>query len=261
MRLKEKIAIVTGAGSGIGRAITLLFASEGAKVVIAELNSERGKRVEKEVLNSGGEALFVPTDIASETQVHAMVQTAVARFGKIHILVNNAVVVVYKNAVSLTEPEWDQCMAVDLKGAWFCCKHALPHMVEGSIINIASTHPFRSLPNYFPYATAKGGMLAMTVSLAVDFGPKGIRVNSICPGLIDTPLTNRLLESSRQSPEQYQKILSMHALRRIGTPTDVAQAALFLASDESGFITGTSLVIDGGRMAVGGNAVETAIGQ
>jgi 3-oxoacyl-[acyl-carrier protein] reductase len=260
MRLKEKTAIVTGAGSGIGRAIALLFASEGARVVIAELDPECGRRVEREVRDSGGEALFVPTDIANEMEVQAMVQTTVARFRAIHILVNNAAVVIFKNAVSLTEQEWDQCMGVDLKGAWLCCKHALPHMVEGSIVNIASTHPFRTSANYFPYATAKGGMLAMTVSLAVDFGPKGIRVNSICPGLIDTPLTSKLLESSRQSPEQYQKILSMHALRRVGMPTDVAQAALFLASDESAFITGTSLVIDGGRMAMSGNAIETAVG-
>ncbi len=261
MRLKDKVAIVTGAGSGIGRAIALLFASEGARIVIAEIDSDRGRRVEREIQNAGNESLFVETDIARESEVRAMVENAVARYGGIHVLVNNAVLVVYKNALTLTEEEWEQCMAVDLKGAWYCCKYALPHMIRGSIVNIASTHPFRSSPNYFPYATAKGGMLAMTVSLAVDFGPKGIRVNSICPGLIDTPLTSRLLEFSRQSPEQHRKILAMQALRRVGTPVDVAHAALFLASEESSFITGTSLVIDGGRMAVSGNAVETTIGQ
>jgi 3-oxoacyl-[acyl-carrier protein] reductase len=151
----------------------------------------------------------------------------------------------------LSEEDWDRCMRIDLKSAWLCSKHAVPHMTGGSIINIASTHPLRTQPNYLPYVVAKGGVLALTLSIAVDFGPRGIRVNSLCPGFIETPLSEHVLAQWKQSPEIYEAVLATHPLRRLGKPKDVACAATFLASDESSFITGTTLIVDGGRMAYG----------
>ena len=205
-RLKQKVAIVTGAGSGIGCATAKLFAREGASVLIADIDP-LGKATEDTIREHGGkDALFVPTDVKLEEDVKRMIETAVDRYGRVDILVNGAGLATPGDALKLTEEDWDSCMAVNLKGAWYCSKHAIRHMPKtgGSIVNIASTHPLRSQPNFFPYAVAKGGMLAMTGSLAIDFGPRGVRANSICPGFIDTPMNSRALSKLRELPSSFK---------------------------------------------------------
>jgi len=249
MRLKDKIAIVTGGSSGIGRVTAELFSREGATVLIADVDLKHGQVVESQLREAGREAVFVSTDISIEEDVTRMIAIAVRRYGLVDILVNSAGLAISGNALEISEEDWNHCLEVNLKGAWLCSKHSIPHMTGtgGSIINIASTHPLRPQPNFFPYAVAKGGMLAMTGSMAVDFGPKRVRVNSICPGFIDTPMNSEALSKLRESPERFEKFLAVHPLRRLGEAQDVANACLFLASDESRFITGAVLVVDGGR--------------
>jgi hypothetical protein len=253
MRLADKVAIVTGGGSGIGRAIAEVFAKEGARVVIAEIDKTNGRTAELAILQSGGEAAFVPADVASAQDVRIMVETTVKRYGRLDVLVNNAAVLVTGDAIELSEENWDRCLAVDLKSAWLCSKHSIPCMSSfgGSIINIASTHPLRGQPGFCAYSAAKGGLLALTVSMAVDFGPKLVRVNTICPGFVETAMNRHILAAWKRSPEVYQQVLAAHPLGRIGKTEDVAYAALFLASDESAFITGTTIIVDGGRTAHG----------
>jgi NAD(P)-dependent dehydrogenase (short-subunit alcohol dehydrogenase family) len=253
MRLRDKVAIVTGGGSGIGRATAELFAREGARLVIADIDSQHGKRVEAAIREQGGDAMFVPTNVGLEEDVTRMSEATANRYGMAHILVNNAGMPVPGNALQISEADWERCLAVNLKGAWLCSKYVIPLIVPegGSIVNIASTHPLRAQPNYFAYAVAKGGLLALTTSMAVDFGPRHIRVNSICPGNIDTPMNHEMLSGLRKSPERFQRFLQAHPLRCLGQAEDIAYACVFLASDESRFVTGTMLIVDGGRTAYG----------
>jgi NAD(P)-dependent dehydrogenase (short-subunit alcohol dehydrogenase family) len=212
-----------------------------------------GRSVETAIREQGGDAMFVATDVGLENDIRRMAEATANCYGRVDILVNNAGVAVPGDALQVSEEEWDRCMAVNLKSAWLCSKHVIPLMgtTGGSIINIASTHPLRSQRNYFPYAVAKGGLLALTTSMAVDFGPRRIRVNSICPGFVDTPMNYGTLSKLRESPQGLAKFLALHPLRCIGQAEDIAYACLFLASDESRFITGTTLVVDGGRTAYG----------
>ncbi|MBZ5516561.1 MAG: SDR family oxidoreductase [Acidobacteriia bacterium] len=253
MRLRGKVAIVTGSGSGIGLATAELFACEGARLVIADVDPQLGKCVEVGILERGGDALFVLTDVAREEDVKRMAAATASRYGKVDILVNSAGIAVAGNALQISEEVWEHCMAVNLKGVWLCSKHVIPLMGTegGGIINIASTHPFRAQSNYFPYAVAKGGLLALSSSLAVDFGPRHIRVNSVCPGFIDTPMNHELLSKLKESPERYEEFLAAHPLRCLGEAEDVAHACVFLASDESRFVTGATLIVDGGRTVYG----------
>jgi NAD(P)-dependent dehydrogenase (short-subunit alcohol dehydrogenase family) len=231
-----------------------LFAREGASVIIVDVDRKRGVCVERAIHRHGGNsALFVHTDVKQEEDVKRMSEAVSDRYGKVDIVINSAGLAVPGNALKLSNEDWDSCMAVNLKGAWFCSKHSIPLMptTGGSIVNIASTHPLRPQPNYFPYAVAKGGMLAMTSSMAIDFGPRHVRVNSVCPGFIDTPMNNGSLLKLKESPRQFQEFLALHPLRCLGRAEDIAYACLFLASDESRFITGTNLIVDGGRTAYG----------
>ena len=256
--LKDKVAIITGGGSGIGRATAILFSRHGALSVILDQNAEASQRVTYEIEREGGRALAVCADVSSSSAVMAAFDQIRERTSKLNILVNNAGIYYFKTAVTLDEPEWQRCMDVDLKGTWLCCKYGLPMMIAaggGSIINVASTHAVRAQEHAFPYGVAKGGMLSLTLSLAVDYGQDRVRVNAICPGLVFSPLSDQYFASNRNlDPEQ---LVHMQPLTVKISPEDVANAALFLASDMARCITGTTIFVDGGRTISSGIRHET----
>ena len=248
-RLQNKVGLITGAGRGIGRAVARKFATEGAAVVIAEIDPEAARAAAEELVAGGFRALAVPTDITKESQVEAAVQQAIEQFGGLDILVNNAGKNFYYDATRMTEAEWDAAMNIDLKGAWLCCKYAIPAMmrrVGGAIVNIASVHARVTYRGYFPYAAAKSAVVGMTRNLALDYGPNNIRVNAICPGWVRTDLVQSWFDMQPDPQAAESKVLSVQPLGRIGTPEEIANLVAFIASDEASFITGAELVIDGG---------------
>lgn len=251
MRLANKIALVTGSGSGIGKAIAQRFAVEGAIVIVNDVD-DSGYQTAKEIVSAGGNAVFRQADLRSSDQVRLLIEHIGKEFEGLDILVNNAGVTGSTNVATATDVEWEQVMGVNLKGAWYCCKYAIPLMIEGgggSIVNISSTHVMRTQKNHFPYHSAKSGMHTMALGICVDFGQHGIRANNVCPGFIWTPMAEEHMQMFHNREEKEKVMLSTHPLGRFGTPEDVAAAALFLASDESKYISGASLVVDGGRSA------------
>jgi len=246
--LAGKVALITGGGSGIGRAIALAFTEQHALSVVLDQNVTAAEHVVEEIRQRGGEALAIQADVSSSAQMLSSFDTIRKHSGQLDILVNSAGMYIYKNAVTLEESEWDECLNIDLKGTWLCCKYGLPLLMEaggGSIIVIASTHAERAQAQAFPYGVAKGGLLSLTRSLAVDFGQNGIRVNSIAPGLIMTPLT---MDYFAQRPHaSVDELIALQPLPVRIFPEDVASAAVFLASDMARCVTGTTLYVDGGR--------------
>lgn len=253
MLLADKVAVVTGGGSGIGKATAILFSRHGALTIVLDKNAEAARCVAHEIEREGGRCVPVCADVASSDDLATAFEKIRRVAPEINILVNNAGIYLYKTATTLEEAEWEECMNVDLRGAWLCCKYSLPLMIAaggGSIINIASTHAVRAQGHAFPYGVAKGGMLSLTLSIAVDYGQDGIRANTICPGLVFSPLSEGYFSSNRQlDPEQ---LVSMQPLRVKVAPEDVANGALFLASDMARCITGTTIFIDGGRTTFSG---------
>ena len=252
MRLAGKIVVVTGGAQGIGRATVEKCHAEGAQVV--SLDIDEGRQRELAVRFARTKLPIQPhqCDITIEAQVAAAMRDTRERFGRIDALVNNAGVNAYFDATAMTETEWDAVFAVDLKGAWLCAKHALPAMVEqgaGSIVNIASIHAQMTIAGMFPYAAAKAGLVGMTRSLALDYGPKGIRVNAVCPGWTRTQLVQEWFDLQPDPAAAEASVLAVHPLGRIGTPEEIANLVAFLASDEAGFVTGAMLLIDGGLSA------------
>ncbi len=248
MRLANKIAIITGAGSGMGRAAALLFAREGAKVAVADVDPKAGEDVVAEIQKAGGDALFVPVNVADEAQVQHMVAATVERFGAVHILYNNAGIMPADDGAvtDISEQTWDKVLDVNLKSAFFCCKYAIPEMIKaggGSIINTASFVALLgcTVPQD-AYTASKGGMISLTKSLAVQYAKQGIRANAICPGPIETPLLRKLWTSE----EERSKRLNRIPLGRFGAPEDIVYLALYLASDEASWTTGAAMVVDGG---------------
>ena len=245
MRLKDRSSIVTGAASGIGRAIALLFAKEGAAVTVADVNESGGQETVRLIRAMGREALFCRVDVSSSREVQSMVEATVRQAGKINILVNDAAHMKdLATAVESTEEQWDKSIDVTLKGAFLCSKYAIPEMIKaggGSIINIASVGGVVGYAAFVAYCAAKGGILQLTKCLAIDYGAFNIRANAVLPGAIDTPASPK-----GKDEKAYQSQISMGVLGRTGQPDEVAFAALFLASDESSFITGSNLFVDGG---------------
>lgn len=252
MRLKDKVAIVTGGAMGIGKGIVTVFAQEGAKVVIADINEVAGRETEKELRDQGFEAFFVRCDVSNEEDVKAMIQKTIERYGALHILVNNAGIGVYKSITEATREEFERCLAVNLVGPFLCSKYAIPHIKAsggGSIINIASVHSVQNVGGTAPYAASKGGLAALTRAAAIDVARDNIRVNAICPGWIDTPLVRGIFASSPDPEGMRRQVERRQLLGRLGTPEDVGYAALFLASDESSYVTGSLLFVDAGMTA------------
>jgi 3-oxoacyl-[acyl-carrier protein] reductase len=247
MRLQDKVAIVTGGGQGIGRATAITFAREGAKVVVADLNEEATKAVAEEITSSGGQAIPVEVNVTQSDSVDAMVQATVDWGGTIDVLVNNAGITKDSRLQKMGEDAWDAVINVNLKGVWLCGKAASAKMLEqgsGSIINASSIVGLYGNFGQSNYAATKGGVIAMTQTWAIEMGPKGVRVNAIAPGFTMTPM----LETVPQ--KVLDDISSKTPMRRLGTPEDIANAYLFLASDESSFITGQVLAVSGGILRV-----------
>jgi NAD(P)-dependent dehydrogenase (short-subunit alcohol dehydrogenase family) len=249
MKLKNKVAIVTGAGSGIGEAIAQLFAEEGAKVVAVDWNRERGEKTTDAIRSQGGESKFHYADVSNGRDVENMVAATVETYGRLDILVNDAAVQIMAKLVDTTEEVWDRIHSVNLKGVFFGCKFAIPAMLRcggGSIINLASILGFVGDPDLAAYCAAKGGVIALTKVAALTYGPQGVRINCICPGDVSTPMVEAYFNSDADPARFRSEVFSNYALRRIASPKDIAESALFLASDASSFITGSSLVVDGG---------------
>lgn len=246
-RLDGKVAVITGAGSGIGRETALLFAREGAKIVVADYASEAGEATVRQIGEKGGDALFIKTDVSQASDVERMVKATVEKYGRIDILYNNAGVLGEVAFVGdATEDDWDRLMSINLKGTFLCSKYAVREMIKGGggvIVNTASAMGFVGLPGNAAYSAAKGGIIQLTRTMALEYASSNIRVNCLCAGWVDTPMNLKLGEriinwTVRETP-----------MKRWAKPEEIAQAALYLASDESSFVTGAALVIDGGWTA------------
>ena len=250
--LQNKTAIITGAASGIGRATALLLAREGAAVTVVDINQEGGQAVADEIGAAGGRALFVREDVTRAEDCQRVVQETLDAFGGIDILYNNAGVIRRADVVETTEEEWDWVMAVNVKSIFLMCKYVVPVMAAaggGSIINTGSGWGLKGGPRAISYCASKGAVVNMTRALAIDHGPQNIRVNSVCPGDIDTPMLRNEARQLGQAEADFMAEAADRPLRRFGSPDEVAQAVLYLASDASSYVTGTALVVDGGGLA------------
>jgi NAD(P)-dependent dehydrogenase (short-subunit alcohol dehydrogenase family) len=250
MRLENKVAIVTGGASGIGRAICELFVEEGARVAVADVDAQGGQETVRNIKAAKGEAFFVRTDVSREVEVEKMVQATVSAYGTVNVLVNDAAVFVFGLVENVTDADWQRVLGVNVLGPAYCVKHVLPAMKAaggGSIVNIASVSSLIAQPAFVPYNTSKGALLQLTRCLAMDLAPYNIRVNCICPGAILTPATERHRQFIKADRDKFlQEAANYSFLRRMGQPREIAYGALFLASEESSFVTGAPLIIDGG---------------
>ena len=247
LRLDGKVAIVTGAGQGIGAAIACLFAAEGARLVLADVRTGPVARVIDEIVEAGGEAMSVQVDVTSDEECRRMVEAAVEQYGTLDILVNNAGIAGKGTVTEVTEEYWDRVMAVNLKSVFLASRHAVPHMERtggGSIVCIASVAGFTGEKGQVAYNTSKHGIVGLVRCMAYDHASAGIRVNAVCPGAINTPLLSPLTEERRARLE------GMHLMARLGEPEEIARAVLHLAGDESSFTTGAAYMVDGGYTAI-----------
>jgi NAD(P)-dependent dehydrogenase (short-subunit alcohol dehydrogenase family) len=252
MRLKDKVALITGGTSGIGTATAIRFAREGAAVAITGRDVERGEQVAKDITASGGQAMFIRSDVRLPDDCSNAVEQTLERFGRIDVLFNNAGVFHPRTIPECTEEEWDETIDSSLKGAFLMSKFVLPSMIErgsGSIIHTSSGWGILGGDKAAAYCAAKGGLIVMAKAMAIDHGPDGIRVNCVCPGDVLTPMLHDDAEKRGLSWDDYASGAVGRPLGRIGTVEEIAAAVLFLASDESSFVTGESLVVDGGGVA------------
>ncbi len=250
MLFKDKVVIVTGAASGIGRAAAIAFAREGAAVTLADLDALRGRKVAEAIQSSGGQAMFVETDVTSEAAVVAMVRATVKVFGGLDAAFNNAGAPGrYTTAVTCTENEWDAIVAVNMKSVWLCMKHEIPEMLKrggGAIVNTASRAGDSGFPGMFSYVATKHGVAGMSKSAAIDFASQNIRVNSLHPGMTDTPML-QVASKGVGLPPLDEVARAVIPMKRMGRPEEQAETAVWLCSERASFISGTTMMVDGGQ--------------
>jgi NAD(P)-dependent dehydrogenase (short-subunit alcohol dehydrogenase family) len=252
MRLEDKVAIVTGGGSGIGRATCRLFAREGAAVVVADRRGDAAADVAAELAAAGGRSLALAVDVAASAEVRRMVEETVRAFGRLDVLVNNAGYGIAGSVLDVNEKDWDDLMAVNVRGVFLCCKHAIPAMRArggGVIVNVASVVASIGIRNRAAYVASKGAVAALTRAVALDHIEDGIRCNAIAPGTVDTAYYDQMLRQSPDPDALRRSLAERQALGRMGTPEEIADGILFLACDESRFATGSILTVDGGMTA------------
>jgi NAD(P)-dependent dehydrogenase (short-subunit alcohol dehydrogenase family) len=252
LSLEGKVAAITGAASGIGRGISLLLAQMGASVALLDIDQAKGETAAVEIRNQSREAIYVTCDVRSAAECKNAVEATLQKWNKIDILCNCAGIAIRKDVVDLTEEEWDRALDVTLKGIFLLSREVIPHMIRagsGSIINIGSGWSLKGGPRAASYCAAKGGVVNLTRAMAIDYGKHNIRVNCVCPGDIDTPMLRSECAQLGQDEKSFMREAANRPLARVGTPDDVANAVLFLASSMSTWITGAALVVDGGGLA------------
>jgi len=254
MQLQGKVALVSGAGRGIGRGIALRFAAEGASVGVMDLNTADCKKVVDEIKAAGGAALALPADVSSESEVESVVAALSAAFGAVNVLVNNAAVMPAGRLHETSPADFDRCLAVNLRGAYLLCRAVIPHMLAsggGSIIHMASVTGIRGLPGIAAYSATKGALIALARAMSTDYARFGIRVNAVSPGTIDSPMLHDFLAAQSNPTRLRDEFDAMHPIGRVGTIEEVANVFVFLASDAASFVTGSNYEVDGGLASKG----------
>jgi glucose 1-dehydrogenase len=242
MRFTDKVCLVTGGGSGIGQATCERFAREGGKVVVVDLKEEHGNKTLQAIAGAGGQAIFAKADVGNPNDIKASINAAVNKWGRLDVVVNDAAMMTFKPIVDLPDEDWDKVLGVNLRAVFLYCKYSVPHMKPGSaIVNVSSVHAHETTKNVVPYASSKGGMEAFTRGASEELATKKIRINCVAPGAVDTPM----LWNNPNVKSGVEKVKGS-----IGKPEDIAAAICFLAADEARFITGTTLVADGGRLDI-----------
>ena len=241
VRFKNKVCLVTGGSSGIGRATSLQLAAEGGKVAILSRTAAEGNAVVAEIERAGGQAIFLKTDVGDPGQVRASVESVVKKWKRVDVLVNAAAMMTFKPITELSVEDWDQLMAVNLRAVFLLCKHCIPHMKQGAIVNVSSVHAHETSANVIPYAASKGAMEAFTRGVSREYDSKQVRINTVAPGAVDTPMLweNPNVKSGAEKVEG-----------AVGRPEDIAEVICFLASPQAAFVNGTTLVADGGRLNI-----------
>lgn len=249
MRLAGKVSIVTGAASGIGRATAELFAREGSSVVVADIDDEQGRETVSRIRNDAGEAHFVATDVTRDEDVERLIGAAVDRYGRLNVLHNNVGIAVGGNVENTSPADWHRVLNTNLASVYRGCHFAIPEMLKtggGSIVNTSSVQGILGIPDWAAYAAAKGGIIALTKQVAVEYATRNIRVNCVCPAGVRTPMAEKVLAAAPDPEALLKEVTDVYPMRRLADPLEIAYAVLFLASDQSSFVTGHSLVADGG---------------
>jgi NAD(P)-dependent dehydrogenase (short-subunit alcohol dehydrogenase family) len=253
MLLEGRVAVITGAASGIGLATARLFAQEGAQLSLGDVDEKAGRRAAEEIKADGGQAEFVPTDVTSADDVRGLIDGAVERYGKLDIIFNNAGISMTKPIPDTTEEDFDRIVAINFKGVFLGCKYAIPRLLEnpegGAILNMSSNGGLVGRPGDPLYSATKHAVMGLTKSLAVTYADKKIRTNALCPGAIDTPMVERIIDSFGDREEGLRRVLANSPTPRVAAPEEVARAALFLVSPGNGYVNGVGLAVDGGKAA------------